>query len=153
MQPTRRPYGVDMADTHTAGSLTVEAVRAMVREHFPGSSSTCLELGPDYAIAGLDVDPTDIRPGGYISGPTQFALADSALWYMTFVGIGRIETMALTSDASIRFLRPAIGSQLRCRATIESVSRRSVVGTYHVWCDGRPDKITATGQGTYALPL
>ncbi len=141
------------ADLAPAPPFTVDAVMDMVRESFPGSSTTCLELGRQHALAGLDVDPSDIRPGGFVSGPTQFALADAALWYMTFVGIGRIEPMALTSDLSIRFLRPAVGERLLCRATIDSVSRRSVVGTFQVWCDGRPDKITATGQGTYALPL
>ena len=88
-----------------------------------------------------------------MSGPTQFALIDSGLWFITFLGLGRIEPMALTSELSIRFLRPAQGDRLLCRATLESVSRRSVVGTAHVWVDGRPDKITATAQGTYAVPL
>ena len=61
--------------------------------------------------------------------------------------------MALTSELSIRYLRPAIGERLRCRATLESVTRRSVVGTVHVWCDDRSDRITAAAQGTYAVPL
>ena len=61
--------------------------------------------------------------------------------------------MALTSELSIRFLRPAQGTRLYCKATIEAVSRRSVVGTAHVWCDERSDRITATAQGTYAIPL
>jgi acyl-coenzyme A thioesterase PaaI-like protein len=125
----------------------------MVEASFAGSRSRCVELGPDHAIAGCDVADADIRPGGFVSGPTQFALVDAALWYLTFVAIGRIEPMALTSELSVRFLRPAQGTRLLCRATLESVSRRSVVGTAHVWCDGAPDRITATAQGTYALPL
>lgn len=134
-------------------SLTIEAVNAMVAEQFPGSGNRCVELGADYAVAAFDVEESNIRPGGFVSGPTQFALVDSALWFLSFVGLGRIEPMALTSELSIRFLRPAQGDRIVCRATLESVSRRSVVGTAHVWVDGRPDKITATGQGTYAIPL
>ena len=61
--------------------------------------------------------------------------------------------MALTSELSIRFLRPAQGERMICRATLEAVSRRSVVGTAHVWCEGQPDKTTAAAQGTYAIPL
>jgi acyl-coenzyme A thioesterase PaaI-like protein len=53
----------------------------------------------------------------------------------------------------MRFLRPAQGSRLYCRAKLEAVSRRSVVATAHVWCDDRTDRITATAQGTYAIPL
>jgi acyl-coenzyme A thioesterase PaaI-like protein len=131
----------------------VDAVNAMVSEAFPGSSILCHELGPDFAVAYCDVEPASIRPGGFISGPTQFGVIDAALWYLTFVGLGTIEPMAMTSELSIRFLRPAQGARLYCRAQLESVSRRSVVGTAHVWCDDRTDKITATGQGTYAIPL
>lgn len=134
-------------------NLTVDAVNEMVRNQFAGSGSRCVELGPDYAVAVYDVSDENIRPGGFVSGPTQFALVDAALWYLAFVGLGRIEPMALTSELSIRFLRPAQGTRLVCRATLEAVSRRSVVGTAHVWVDGRPDKVTATAQGTYAIPL
>jgi acyl-coenzyme A thioesterase PaaI-like protein len=133
--------------------LDVASVNAMLTEHFPGSASRCVELGDDHAVAGYDVTPADIRPGGFVSGPCQFAVADAALWYLAFVGLGRIEPMALTSELSIRFLRPAVGERILCRATVESVSRRSVVGTAHVWVDGTPDRVTATAQGTYALPL
>lgn len=133
--------------------LDLDAVNAMIVEQFPGSLSRCIELGDDYAVAAYDVTPTDIRPGGFVSGPCQFALVDCALWFLAFVGLDRIEPMALTSELSIRFLRPAIGERMICKATIEAVSRRSVVGTAHVWVDGSPDKITATAQGTYAVPL
>lgn len=135
------------------GGVTIDAINAMLRDEFPGSSNRCVELGHDYAVARYTVEPDDIRPGGFVSGPTQFALVDSALWFATFVGLGRIEPMALTSELSIRYLRPAQGEHVSCRATVEAVSRRSVVCTAHVWCDDHPERITATAQGTYAIPL
>jgi uncharacterized protein (TIGR00369 family) len=125
----------------------------MLREQFAGSRNYCVELGEAHAVAGYDVTPADIRPGGFVSGPCQFALADAALWFLAFAALGRIEPMALTSELSIRYLRPAQGDRLRCRATLEAINRRSVVGTAHVWCDGRSEKITAAAQGTYAIPL
>ena len=134
-------------------SFDVETINRMLAEQFPGTGNYCVELGADFAIAGCVVTGSSIRPGGFISGPTQFALADCALWFAAFVGLGRIEPMALTSEMSIRFLRPAQGERLSARATIESVSRRSIVGTVHVWCDDRRDRITSTAQGTYAIPL
>jgi acyl-coenzyme A thioesterase PaaI-like protein len=133
--------------------LDLDEINAMVAEQFPGTRNRCVEFGHDYAIAAYDVTDDDIRPGGFVSGPCQFALADCALWFLSFVGLDRIEPMALTSELSIRFLRPALGERMICRATLESVSRRSVVGTAHVWVDGAPDKITAAAQGTYAVPL
>jgi acyl-coenzyme A thioesterase PaaI-like protein len=129
------------------------AVNEMVRRAFPGSSHLCHELGPGYALARHEVTDAALRPGGFISGPTQFGLADAALWYLVFSAIGRIEPMALTSELSIRYLRPAQGRVLWARATLEAAGRRNVVGTVHVWTDDREDRPTATAQGTYALPL
>ncbi len=125
----------------------------MVDELFPGSYNSCTEVGATFAVARRDVEETELRPGGFVSGPSQFGLADAALWYLVFGATGRVEPMALTSELSIRFLRPAQGKVLWARATLESAGRRNVVGTVHVWCDDRSDKPTATAQGTYALPL
>jgi acyl-coenzyme A thioesterase PaaI-like protein len=133
--------------------LDIAEINAMLVDQFPGTGNRCIELGADYAVAAYDVTPSDIRPGGFVSGPCQFAIVDCALWFLAFVGLERIEPMALTSELSIRFLRPAVGERIMCRADLEAVSRRSVVGTAHVWVDGTPDKITAAAQGTYAVPL
>lgn len=132
---------------------SIDAINEMLRTQFAGSANRCVELGADYAVAAYDVTPSDIRPGGFVSGPCQFALVDAALWFVTFAALGRIEPMSLTSEVSIRYLRPARGDRMLCRATLEAASRRSVVATAHVWCEGNPDKITATAQGTYAIPL
>ena len=73
-------------------------------------------------------------------------------WYVTFVAIGRIEPMALTSELSIRFLRPAQGERLWARADLATATRRSVVGSVSVWMDDNSDRPTAVAQGTYVLP-
>ena len=135
-----------------APPVTADAVNAMLAAQFPGTGNNCVEVGARHALARVDVGEVSLRPGGFISGPTQFALADAALWYLVFGAIGRIEPMALTSELSIRYLRPAQGTQLWARATLEVAGRRNVVGTVRVWCDDREDRPTATAQGTYALP-
>jgi uncharacterized protein (TIGR00369 family) len=132
--------------------VTVEAINAAVSEMFPGTACYCTDVGADFAVARTDVTPDTLRPGGFVSGPTQFAVVDAALWYLVFGAIGRIEPMALTSELSMRYLRPAQGSAVNARATLERAGRRSVVGTARVWCDDRVDRPTATAQGTYALP-
>jgi uncharacterized protein (TIGR00369 family) len=136
---------------------TPEQVMALVRKSFGtdtnSGGSECIEVGSGHALARLQIGEHNLRPGGFISGPTQFALVDAVLWYLTFGAIGRIEPMALTSDISIRFLRPAQGDVLWARADLESAGRRNVVGSVHVWCDDRPHKPCATAQGTYVLPL
>jgi uncharacterized protein (TIGR00369 family) len=127
-------------------------INAMVHDGFAGSTNECVEVGDRYAVARRVVQPAELRPGGFVSGPTQFGLADAALWYLVFAAIGRIEPMALTSELSIRYLRPAQGEMLWARADLESAGRRNVVGSVRVWCDDRVDRPTAAAQGTYVLP-
>jgi acyl-coenzyme A thioesterase PaaI-like protein len=128
-------------------------VNEMVRREFPGSPNECVEIGATVALARRMTTPDELRPGGFISGPTQFGLADAVLWYLTFGAIGRVEPMALTSELSIRYLRPAIGDVLWARATLEAAGRRNVVGTVHLWVDDQEHRPTATAQGTYVLPV
>ena len=90
--------------------------------------------------------------GNLVAGPTQFALADLVLWYLTFGALGRIEPMALTSDLSIRFLRPAQGTHAYARADLEKAGRTMVIGTVRIWMDDAPERLVATAQGTYVLP-
>jgi uncharacterized protein (TIGR00369 family) len=135
-----------------ASRPTPDDVNAMIREAFPGSDSLCTELGDGYAVASRTVNAADVRPGGFVSGPAQFALADAALWYLVFAVVGRVEPMALTSELSIRFLRPAIGNVITARATVDAAGRRNVVGTVRIWVDDREHKPTAVAQGTYVLP-
>lgn len=131
---------------------TPDGVNRMLDEAFPGTGNTCVEVGTAHALASRPIEPAFLRPGGFVSGPTQFGLADAALWYLVFGAIGRVEPMALTSELSVRFLRPAQGSVLWARATLESAGRRSIVGSVRVWCDDAQDRPTSVAQGTYVLP-
>ncbi len=135
-----------------AAPLTPDRINAEVGAAFPGSPSQCVELGDGWVTARIAPDASSLRPGGFISGPTQFSLADAALWFMVFNATGRIELMSLTSELSIRYLRPAIGDVLWAKATLDSAGRRNVIGTVRLWVDDREAKPTAVAQGTYVLP-
>lgn len=132
--------------------MTLDEINEAVSGNFPGSPNLCHSFGPNWAVAHGYPDESSIRPGGFISGPSQFAIADAALWFMTFASLGEIELMALTSELSIRFLRPAVGTDLWAKATIEKAGRRNIVGSVRIWVDGQEDRPTAVAQGTYVLP-
>ncbi len=146
--PFSRPSSVEfMSDL-----LTPDAINTVVHAAFPRLPSSCVELGDGWVTASITPDASSLRPGGFISGPAQFGLADAALWFMVFNAIGRIELMSLTSELSIRYLRPAVGDVLWAKATLDSVGRRNVIGTVRLWVDDRESKPTAVAQGTYVLP-
>lgn len=110
-------------------------------------------IGRDFALVRRDIDPAAARPGGLVSGPAQFAMADAALWYLSFGVLDRIELMALTSDMDISFLRPASGEVLWARAELLSAGSRKIVGAVRVWCDDREAAPCAVAKGTYVLPV
>ncbi len=131
--------------------LTPDDVNKALAEMWPGNSAhQCIELSLTHALVSTDLSQASTRPGGFVPGPSQFALADAALWYMVFGALDRIEPMALTSELSIRYLRPGQGNTLWAKATLDKAGRRSVVGTVSIWTDDNPP--CATAQGTYMLP-
>lgn len=135
-------------------TLTPDEVNAFVAEEYPSSyqdGTRCVDLGEGMAVARWPFDESQLRPGAYISGPRMFSLADAALWYATFTVLG-LEPMAVTAEMSIRFLRPAQNGDLFARATLNSVSKRRLVGTIELWVDGVPDRLVAVAQGSYARP-
>lgn len=137
-----------------APSLTPDEVNSFLAEVFPSSyaeGTRCVELGERTALARWPYDDNELRPGGYISGPRVFSLADSALWFASYTVIG-LEAMAVTSELSIRFLRPARNGDLLARAVLNSVSTRRLVGTVEIWIDTAPDRLVAVAQGSYARP-
>jgi uncharacterized protein (TIGR00369 family) len=108
----------------------------------------CVESGPGFVMSRWTYDAATLRPGGLISGPTQFALADTALWFLTFTVLG-LAPMAVTSELNISFLQPAVGGDLIARAELLRAGRSKIAGTVRLWVDGAPDKPVAYVVGSY----
>lgn len=141
-------YGADVAP-----ALDPATVNETVQAAYPAASGgACVAIGADFAVAQRPIDASAARPGGFVSGPAQFGMADAALWYLTFGVLGRVELMALTSDLDITFLRPAQGAVITARAELLSAGSRKIVGTVRVWCDDAVDRPSAVAKGTYVLP-
>jgi len=116
-----------------------------------GSGTRCTGTGDGWATATWPYDASTLRPGGYISGPTQFALADSALWFACFTIVG-LEAMAVTTDMTLTFLRPALHGDLHARAKIRSVSRRRILGEIRLWVGDDDGRLVSHAVGSYARP-
>jgi uncharacterized protein (TIGR00369 family) len=132
---------------------TPDAINAFFAEQFPSAHAVgyrSIESGPGVAVARWPYDPTQLRPGNLISGPTQFALADVALWFLTFTVLG-LAPMAVTSELYISFLRPAAGGDLLARAELLRRGRSKITGSVRVWVDGAPDRPVSHVVGSYAL--
>lgn len=131
---------------------TVSQVNQLVAETFPAASRDgyrCIDIGEGFAVARWTHDRELDRPGGLISGPTQFTICDTALWYLSFTIVG-LEPMAVTSDLHITFLRPAIGGDLLARADLVRSGKSRIFGQVRVWVDGDESRPVAHATGSYA---
>lgn len=110
-----------------------------------------VEMGDKRAVCKWIHREDQLRPGGYIPGPTQFHLADLCFWFAVFTAIG-VEPMSVTMDLSITFLRPAVGGDLMAETKIESVGRSRIYGETSMWVAGTPEKIVSRAVGSYSNP-
>lgn len=132
---------------------TVDEVNQLVAEAYPAASADefrCVDIGNGFAVARWTYDPALDRPGGFISGPTQFTVCDSALWYLSFTIVG-LQPMAVTADLNMTFLRPAVGGDLLARAELIRAGRARIFGEVRAWVDGAEDRPVAHATGSYAL--
>ena len=142
-----------MSERPAPGALTPEAVDEFVGRVFPSTPVQgygCDAIGEGFAVARWRHDPAVLRPGGLISGPTQFATADLALWYLSFTVLG-LAPMAVTSDLQITFLRPARGGDLLARAELLRAGASRITGRVLLWIDGAPDRPVSHATGNYAV--
>jgi uncharacterized protein (TIGR00369 family) len=130
---------------------TPEAINTFFAREFPAAYAAhhrCIETGPGFAVARWLYDPTTLRPGNLISGPTQFALADVTFWFMTFTVVG-LAPMAVTSELYITFIRPATGGDLIARADLLRAGKSKIAGVVRLWVEGEPDRPVSHVTGSY----
>jgi uncharacterized protein (TIGR00369 family) len=99
----------------------------------------------------LPVAERHLRPGGTVSGPTMFALADVAIYLMILSRIGPV-ALAVTTNCAIDFLRkPPAGRDLVARARLLKLGRTLAVGDVLIHSDGA-DEPVARASLTYSIP-
>jgi uncharacterized protein (TIGR00369 family) len=135
----------------SGGPLEPAAVDAFVAEVYPAAARgfRCEAIGDGFAVVRWRLDEGELRPGQLVSGPTQFAAADLALWYLSFTVLG-LAAMAVTSNLDIHFLRPARGGDLLARAELLRAGRTRITGRVLLWIDGEADRPVSHAVGSYA---
>ena len=132
--------------------LTPAEVDSFVSTEYPAVHAggfRCESIAEGSAGSRWTHDPAILRPGGLISGPTQFTAADLALWYLSFTIVG-LQPMAVTSDLAISFLRPAAGGDLLATAHLLRAGRTRIVGRVDLWVDG-DDRLVGHATGSYVV--
>ena len=102
-------------------------------------------------IARLLVDEQHLRPGGTVSGPAMFALADVTIYLAILSRIGEV-ALAVTTNASVDFMRkPEAGRDLLAECRILKLGRVLAVGDVLIRSEG-VDQPVARCSMTYSIP-
>ncbi len=99
----------------------------------------------------LRVARMHLRPGGTVSGPSMFGLADVAMYLAILARIGPVG-LAVTTSCAIDFMRkPEAGRDLLGHARVLKLGRALAVGDVMIHSEGRSEPV-ARASLTYSIP-
>ena len=133
--------------------MDAEGLQAFLAQDFGQVAEDFRVERADAAGVALRMRVTDrhLRPGGTVSGPSIFALADVAMYLAILARIGPV-ALTVTTNCAIDFLRkPAAGRDLVGEARLLKLGRSLAVGDVLVFSDGLPDPV-ARASLTYSIP-
>lgn len=91
-----------------------------------------------------------LRPGGTISGPSMFTLADLAAYVVILAHLGPV-ALAVTTNLNINFLRKPEPGDMRAHCRILKMGKRLCVVNVDIM-SGPDDMLVAHATSTYSIP-
>ncbi|MGB5556618.1 MAG: PaaI family thioesterase [Paracoccaceae bacterium] len=108
-------------------------------------------VAPNEITVRLQVDHKHLRPGGTVSGPSMFTLADVSVYLAILAMIGP-KALAVTTNCAIDFMRkPAAGVDMIANAKLLKLGRVLAVGEVLMYSEGIAEPV-ARASLTYSLP-
>ncbi|MFY9237919.1 MAG: PaaI family thioesterase [Roseovarius sp.] len=133
--------------------MTLPELTAFVAAEFPQVKDDFVidAVREDELVLRLKVGERHLRPGGTVSGPALFGLADVAVYLMVLARIGP-QALAVTTNCSIDFMRkPAAGVDVLATCHLLKLGRTLAVGDVLLRSDGH-DAPVARASLTYSIP-
>ena len=138
----------------TTSAITADDFRQVLREGMPSGNAmpfqvVTLERGR--AVLRMPTDDKDLRPGGTVAGPLLFGFADLAMYAAVMTAVGKLP-LAVTTDATIHFLRRPRAGVLVARARLLKEGKRLVVGEVEIAPEGEEGAPVVHAVMTYSVP-
>lgn len=132
--------------------MRVEELQAFMEREFPqlGESFKIVSINEGSATMHLHAKEQHLRPGGTISGPSLFALADVAAYAAILGHIGPV-ALAVTTNLNINFLRKADPGMVEAVARILKLGKRLAVLEIAL-TSGTTGELIAHATATYSIP-
>lgn len=109
------------------------------------------EVTAELTRVRLAADDRNIRPGGTVSGPAMFTLADFSVYVAIIGQLGESGIDAVTTNMNISFLAKPEAGDILCRVRLLRVGRKLAVAEAEL-TSCAAGKIVARAVATYALP-
>ena len=130
---------------------TREEIQTFLRAEFPHNQCIVDQVGNMSATIRHHIGPTELRPGGTVSGPLLMMVADVAL-YVALLGEIGIVPLAVTTSLNVNFLRkPSSEASIIGVCKLMKVGRSLAIGEVSLYSEGSDD-VVAHAVGTYAIP-
>lgn len=110
-----------------------------------------VDVAPPFLTLALNTKPHHLRPGGTVSGPAMFGLADVAAYLCVLSVLGPV-ALAVTTNCSIDFMRKPAPGRLLCRMEILKLGRALAICEGRIYGDGQQDRPVARASLTYSIP-
>ncbi|MEM8593028.1 MAG: PaaI family thioesterase [Pseudomonadota bacterium] len=133
--------------------MSIPDLHDFLKEVFPqvGEQFTVEEITKDGIVIRLNVGEEHLRPGGTVSGPSMFGLADVSVYLAVLSRIGP-KALAVTTNCSIDFMRkPAANTDIIAHCTLLKLGRVLAVGDALLYSDGLEAPV-ARATLTYSIP-
>lgn len=133
--------------------MTIEALHEFMAEQFPqvAKDFTIERQDEDGVRVRLNVAERHLRPGGTVSGPSMFALADVSVYLAVLGKIGP-RALAVTTNCSLDFMRkPAARVDLLAECRLLKLGRVLAVGDVLIHSEGMAEPV-ARATMTYSIP-
>jgi uncharacterized protein (TIGR00369 family) len=127
----------------------------ILREGMPSGAAMpidVLTLERGRSVLRMRTGPRDVRPGGTVAGPVMFGLADLAIYAAVMSAVGEVP-LAVTTDATIHFLRRPRATSLIARARLLKEGKRLVVGEAEIEHEDEAGAPVAHAVMTYSVPV
>lgn len=130
--------------------LTLFFEREFPQVNLDGPAYSITEVGPGFSGMQLVPGERHLRPGGTVSGPTLFTLADLAAYAVILAHIGPV-ALAVTTNLSINFLRKPELGPVDAVARLLKLGKRLAVVEILITAGG-DNELVAHATATYSIP-
>lgn len=110
-----------------------------------------VSVKPYEVTMALAASDKHLRPGGTVSGPSMFALADVSAYFAVLSMLGPV-ALAVTTNCSIDFMRKPAPGRIICRMELLKLGRVLAVTEGRLFSETAMDKPVARASLTYSIP-